>query len=193
MNYLAHALLSPDDPVVLMGNLWGDLLRPRDFDQVEERILKGVEIHRRIDAYTDQHAKVDQLVHLIRPYQGKYTPVVADVLMDFMLSKYWKNFHHGSVQEFCQHKYDVVSTHLHRIPERLHFRINRMLDNKWLESCIDRERMKTTLLMLSHRASFENKIMDAMRPYELHEEKMDGLFLEFFVDLKNYVSLQSAS
>src|SRR5688500_6017316 len=165
MNYLAHALLSPEDPVVLMGNLWGDLLKPKDYDQLAEGILRGTEIHRRIDAYTDQHEKVDRLVHLIRPYQGKYTPVVADVLMDFMLSKYWKTFHDGSIAEFCQHNYNVVSTHIHLIPERLHFRIHRMLENKWLESCIDKERMKTTLLMLSHRASFENKIVEAMKPY----------------------------
>ena len=32
MNYLAHAFLSPDDPEQLMGNLWGDLLKPRDYE-----------------------------------------------------------------------------------------------------------------------------------------------------------------
>ena len=66
-----------------------------------------------------------------------------------------------------------------------------MLENKWLESCIDRERMKTTLLMLSHRAAFENKIVEAMQPYEIHEQEMDALFLDFFVDLKNHVNLQN--
>ena len=82
MNYLGHALLSPEDPLILMGNLWGDLLRPRDYELLDPDILRGVERHKKIDAFTDQHKAVDEIINLLRPYQGKYTPVVADVLMD---------------------------------------------------------------------------------------------------------------
>lgn len=43
------------------------------------------------------------------------------------------------------------------------------------------------------RASFENQIPEAMIPYDLHEERMDQLFADFFEDLMNHVNLQSAS
>jgi acyl carrier protein phosphodiesterase len=191
MNYLAHALLSPEDHQVLMGNLWGDLLKPRDFEQLEKKVVSGVMIHRKIDAFTDQHDKVGHLMKLLRPFQGKYTPVVADVLMDFMLSKYWKDFHKSTVERFCQDKYKIVKKHLDLIPERLHPRIQRMLENHWLESCKNRQRMQATLHMLSMRASFENKIPEAMQAYDLHEEKMDELFLSFFEDLRSHITLQN--
>src|SRR5688500_3597364 len=193
MNYLAHALLSPDDPHILMGNLWGDLLKPRDFEGLKPDIVKGIMLHRRIDAFTDQHEEVGEIMKLIRPFQGKYTPVVADVLMDFMLSKYWHLFHHRSIEVFCNDKYKSVRKQIHLIPARLHPRIQRMLENQWLESCKNRDRMQTALHMLSMRASFENKIQEALRPYDLHEQKMDELFLSFFEELKAHIILQNES
>lgn len=191
MNYLAHALLSPDDPHILMGNLWGDILKPRDFEGLQQGIVDGVMIHREIDHFTDRHEKVNQLMKLLRPFQGKYTPVVADVLMDFILSKYWEKFHKSSIEKFCHAKYKVVRKHLHLLPERLHPRIQRMLENQWLESCKSRERMQTTLHMLSLRAAFENNIPFAMQPYDLHATTMDELFLDFFADLQDHITLQN--
>lgn len=193
MNYLAHALLSPEDPLVLMGNLWGDLLKPKDYDLLQPGIRSGVEIHKSIDAFTDQHPAVVNMVKLIRPYQGKYTPVVTDVLMDFMLSKFWSDYAHQSIEEFCRHTYQVVSAHLSFLPERLHPRINRMLSHQWLESCKNRQRMESTLRMLSQRASFENKIPEALIPYDLHQEEMDQWFRIFFEEARQFISLQNAN
>jgi len=192
MNYLAHALLSPDDPQIMMGNLWGDILKPRDYPLLSPGVNTGILRHRMIDAFTDQHQDVDEINRLIRPFQGKYTPVVADVLMDFMLSKYWHLFHTKPLEKFCSNKYHLVEKHIKLIPERLHPRIQRMISHRWLESCKDRNRMEQTFLMLSKRASFENKIPDSMKSYNLYEKEMDSLFLKFFEELKTYINLQNA-
>ncbi|HZV71585.1 MAG TPA: ACP phosphodiesterase [Saprospiraceae bacterium] len=192
MNYLAHALLSPDDPQIMMGNLWGDILKPRDYPLLSPGVNTGIQRHRMIDAFTDQHRDVDEINRLIRPFQGKYTPVVADVLMDFILSKYWHLFHPKPLEKFCNNKYQLVTKHIRLIPERLHPRIQRMISHRWLESCKDRNRMEQTFLMLSKRASFENKIPDAMKPYNIYEKEMDSLFLRFFEELRSYINLQNA-
>ncbi len=174
-----------------MGNLWGDILKPQDYNLLLPGVRSGIERHRKIDAFTDSHSSVDEMILLIRPFQGKYTPVVADVLMDFMLSKYWNRFTNHSLEKFCTAKYTLVQKHLHLIPDRLHPRISRMVDHRWLESCKDETRIEQTFQMLSKRASFENKIPDAMTPYLLHEKKMDQLFLAFFEEMKAYISLQN--
>jgi len=175
----------------MMGNIWGDLLRPKDYPALHPDMLKGIRRHKIIDAYTDQHAGVNFIIDLIRPYQGKYTPVVADVLMDYMLSKYWNRFSQQSIEDFCEGKYKIVNQHLSLIPERLHPRVLRMLSHHWLESCKNKERMEETLLMLSRRASFENHIPEAMKPYEVHEAMMDKMFLSFFEELRDHISLQN--
>lgn len=191
MNYLAHALLSPEDPLVLMGNLWGDLLKPRDYSGLDACILLGIKRHQAIDAYTDQHKAVDEIMKLLRPFQGKYTPVVADVLMDFILSKFWDDYHPVNLEDFCQDKYKLVNTNLVYLPERLHPRIGRMVSHQWLESCKNRERMERTLIMLSKRAAFENNIPETMQAYDLYQPEIDGLFVAFFEDVRHYINLQS--
>ncbi|MDQ3015207.1 MAG: acyl carrier protein phosphodiesterase [Bacteroidota bacterium] len=191
MNYLAHAFLSPPDPLILMGNIWGDILKPKDYGFLPAPMLSGVERHKQIDAFTDHHEGVNQIITLIRPFQGKYTPVVADVIMDYTLSKYWHVFHENVLEEYCRQVYAIVESHLEFIPERLHPRIKRMMEHRWLESCANKDRMKNTLTMLSRRASFENKIPEAMIPYELHEHTIDRIFLTFFDDLRGHLSLQS--
>lgn len=191
MNYLAHALLSPHDPMYLMGNLWGDLIRPRDYVSLHPDVLEGVRLHKKIDAFTDQHHAVEQMTRLLRPHQGKYTPVVADVLMDYMLSTYWSVYHHESIEAFCQLRYVQVKKHLDVIPDRLHPRIGRMLEHQWLESCHGRERMEHTLLMLSRRAAFENQIPHALIAYDAHRDQMDELFRTFFEDVRRWVTLQN--
>lgn len=192
MNYLAHALLSPEDPLVLMGNLWGDLLKPRDYAGLDSGILVGIKRHQAIDAFTDQHLAVDEITKLLRPHQGKYTPVVADVLMDFILSKFWNDYHPETIEDFCQHKYNLVNTNLVYLPDHLYPRIGRMVGHQWLESCKNRERMEQTLNMLSKRAAFENKIPDAMHAYDLHQDQIDELFVDFFKDVRHYINLQNA-
>ncbi len=191
MNYLAHAFLSTDDPLLLMGNIWGDIIKPRDYGLLPAKMLQGIEHHKRIDAFTDQHDGVGEIISLIRPYQGKYTPVVADVLMDFILSKFWHVYHEQELVEYCHKVYQIVRNYLEFVPERLHPRILRMLEHRWLESCASRERMDITLTMLSRRASFENTIPEAMIPYELHEHTMDRLFLRFFEDLRSHLTLRN--
>lgn len=191
MNYLAHALLSPRDPMILMGNLWGDLLKPKDYPDLSPKLLRGISRHKAIDEYTDQHAAVEEMAHILRPSQGKYTPVVADVLMDYILSKKWQHYHHRSIEVYCQEVYLIVHDHIDIIPERLHPRINRMMSHRWLESCKDKDRMLHTLQMLSRRASFENNIPYAMEPYEAHMERMDALFDNFFEDISRHINLQN--
>lgn len=192
MNYLAHALLSPEDPLILMGNLWGDLLKPKDYEGLHTGILKGIQRHKAIDAFTDSHKAVEEIVKILRPYQGKYTPVVADVLMDFILSKLWHQYHGLSLEAFCAIKYQTVLDHLDLLPGRVQPRINRMLSHQWLESCKNRDRMEHTLLMLSRRASFDNTIPVAMVPYDMHQPVLDGLFVDFFSDVQHYLTLQNA-
>lgn len=192
MNYLAHAYLSPPDPYMLLGNLWGDLLKPRDYNMLPGAMQHGIQLHKHIDKFTDAHGAVSEMVHLIRPFQGKYTPVVTDVLMDYMLSLHWPKYHTDTIEVFCDEKYTIVEAHLELLPDRLHPRILRMLGDRWLESCKNRTRMQRTFQMLSHRASFQNNIASALEVYDEYDRQLNELFLAFFEDLREEINLRSA-
>ena len=177
---------------MLLGNLWGDLLKPRDYSALSADMLAGIRLHQEIDAYTDAHPAVEEIMALLRPQQRKYTPVVADVLMDYIFSAHWHRFHDQPIEIYCEEKYKVVNTNLHLLPDRLHPRIHRMLGDHWLESCKNRSRMERTLIMLSHRAAFENNIPAALEVYDQYQAEMDGLFLRFFEDVRQMINPQNA-
>lgn len=191
MNYLAHALLSSENPPFLVGNLWGDLIRPPMYGKLDEKVLQGIHFHKWIDQFTDEHPLNRLVRDILRPHQYKYTPVVSDVLMDFLLSKFWDQYSSEPLLVFCDRITRIAREHIDYVPEILHYRISRMMDNNWLASCRDEETMKITLSMLSKRVHFENAIPDLIDHYKLEEEKINEAFFTFFADLRETASLRN--
>ena len=61
MNHLAHAFLSPlNDAQILVGNLSADWIKGRARRSLPEGIQLGMDLHRRIDVFTDTHPLVAQ-------------------------------------------------------------------------------------------------------------------------------------
>jgi acyl carrier protein phosphodiesterase len=51
VNFLAHLYLSADDPKIMVGNFIGDFVKGRQsMERFEARIVKGIELHRGIQA-----------------------------------------------------------------------------------------------------------------------------------------------
>ncbi len=65
MNLLAHALLSPADPGILIGNLTADWIKGRARNALPRDLRAGIALHRQIDAFTDTHALVEQCSELL--------------------------------------------------------------------------------------------------------------------------------
>src|SRR5437016_2214638 len=55
MNWLAHLLLSEDDPRARLGNLLADLLKKPQRQPLGEAYQRGFARHRVIDRFTDAH------------------------------------------------------------------------------------------------------------------------------------------
>src|SRR5690349_12341831 len=100
MNFLAHIFLSGDDPEIMVGNFIGDFVKGRNLDdRFSSGIVKGIELHRAIDEYTDSHPVVAQSKNRLRPKYRHYAPVIVDVFYDHFLAKNWKNYHPTSLED----------------------------------------------------------------------------------------------
>src|SRR5436190_842749 len=87
MNFLAHLYLSGDDADVMTGNFIGDFVRGRNLaEQFGEKIARGIELHRAIDAFTDHHSVVKQSKTRLRPKYGHYSGVIVDIFYDHFLA-----------------------------------------------------------------------------------------------------------
>src|SRR5688500_10897577 len=111
MNFLAHAHLSGPDKKILVGNFIGDFIKERQaLNQFEPRIIRGVELHRAIDEYTDNHPVVDESKKRLRPKYRHYAAVIVDMFYDHYLATQWADFHTQKLEMFAANTYSVIES-----------------------------------------------------------------------------------
>jgi acyl carrier protein phosphodiesterase len=93
MNFTAHLHLSPNIAEVRVFNFSGDGFKGnawRGAASPPQRL--GIDLHRFIDDYTDQHPLTKAAKKHIRPFTGKYSAVALDLLGDYFLQRNWEGF-----------------------------------------------------------------------------------------------------
>lgn len=93
MNHLAHLVLAGADPDDRLGALLGDHVKGRlENIALPPGLVRGIELHRRIDAWSDRDPAVTRLLSTFEPPWRRYGGIVLDVLFDRELSRRWGEF-----------------------------------------------------------------------------------------------------
>lgn len=186
MNFLAHLYLSGNNEDIMLGNFIGDHVKGNNFSGYNEGIIKGVKLHRLIDAYTDSHPVVEESKKRLRPHFHKYSPVIADVFYDHFLAKNWNRYHHLELKGFAGHVYELLKQNESILPLRTLHMIQYMIPQNWLVHYATIEGINKALTGMSRRAKFESNMDNATlfleKDYTLYEKE----FKDFFPELKNY-------
>lgn len=86
MNFLAHAVLSFEDPEILVGNMISDFVKGRKKYLYPEGIQKGIQLHRKIDEFTDRHEATAEAKSFFRPFYRLYSGAFVDIVYDHFLA-----------------------------------------------------------------------------------------------------------
>ena len=92
MNFLAHLYLSGDNEDLIIGNFIADMVKGRQIENFQEEVVKGIELHRKIDYFTDNHAIVDQSKRRLRNKYRLYSGVIVDMFYDHYLAANWSEY-----------------------------------------------------------------------------------------------------
>lgn len=180
MNYLAHIFLSYQNDDILVGNFAADFLRNKEVKKLEESQINGVLLHRLIDAYTDIHPVVKKSTKRLRPIQGKYAPVVSDILFDYVLAKHWDKFHPKSLNEFKNDVYSRLESQLEAFPTKTKDKVERMVQGDFIRSYQSVKGIHSVFERMDNRTSFPSRFTDATEQLLADEEKYTQDFLHFF-------------
>jgi acyl carrier protein phosphodiesterase len=183
MNYLAHAMLSPDDDLVMVGNLVGDFVR--SLDGIPPRLREGVVLHRRIDRVANEHPAFRRSAQRLVPTMGHYARAAIDILYDHLLARDFSDFGDtGSLDSFVA---DVdrrfQSQRLH-LPAALSTRWESVA---WLSSYAHIDGIRRSLHRLSQRSRRTVDLTVAMPLLEAHHEALKDDLNELFPALKEVV------
>lgn len=190
MNFLAHIFLSGDDQLLMVGNFIADFVKGNRKDLYPEQIRKGIELHRKIDAFTDQHPYTLRSRDRLRSSQRKYAGVVVDILYDHFLARNFHDYSAASLRQYSLETYRILHVHEEWLPAGVLNFLPFMIEKNWLLNYASLEGLDRALTGLSRRVSFENRMNTAIQDIKAHYSELEKDFNLFFPELRIFVKHQ---
>lgn len=187
MNYLAHAYLSFNNPDILTGNIISDFVKGKSKFDYSVGIQRGIELHRSIDTFTDNHPATAKAKSFLRQQYRLYAGPFVDVIYDHFLAIDNRQFEiYGSLESFSLLTYFSLDTYVDVMPERFKNIFPSMKGQNWLYNYRLREGIKKSFAGLAWRAAYLNESDIAFSIFNKYYDEFKMCYDQFFPDLKNY-------
>ena len=187
MNFLAHALLSPEDDEVRAGNVCADLIKGRIEGIASPGIVAGVALHRAIDRFADRHPAFRACAACVAAPRRRYARVIADVFFDHCLARNWTRYSTVDPDAFVEHVCARLERHAGAIPVRDPARFARMLESRWLRMYATRPGLDRAFAGLARRARFGHRLDEAGDDLDRHYPAIEAAFHALMPALRAHV------
>lgn len=190
MNFLAHVFLSGTNEQLILGNLIADSVKGKMIDSFDEGVKKGIQLHRLIDQYTDNHFVVKRSKARLETTYKKYAGVIADIYYDHFLAANFPFYSPVSLSQTAHTAYNILIRNFEILPPQSKRILPYMATQNWLEGYANLHDLQRVFNGMSRRASFvsgmENAILDLKKDYQDYEKD----FFDFFPDLIKYATMK---
>lgn len=192
MNFLAHAHLAYLTRTSITGNLLGDFVKGKLDDEMAHHWRVGIQLHRKIDSYTDSHAEVKKLkIELGR--QRRYSGIILDILFDHIIAKHFDYFGKIALGSFAQLVYSELAVDRETQPPSFQEMTRRMVATDWLSNYQYIDVIEQALNRTSQRISSQPDLSQAIAWYKKRRHHVDSVGLEFYKELIGYSKQQAKS
>ena len=183
MNYLAHAFLSNNNNDLLVGNFIADHIRGNDFSAYPEKVIEGIQLHRRIDTFTDAHPEFKKSKRVF--YEGfeKYSGVLVDIYFDYFLAKNFSHYSALPLEIFSKNVYKVYTEHHYILPINSSRFLEYVIKNNIYKEYSSLQGIQTVLNHLSHRIKHNVQLDDSIILFKKNENVLEEHFNLFFRDV----------
>lgn len=189
MNYLAHFHLAYGDNDLMVGALLGDFVKgPLKGGHVRP-IENGIILHRKIDAFTDQHELLRYSHQEFDPIFRRYSGIMTDVVFDHFLSKHWENFHPKPLTGFSEEVFELLRNNpiLSAPAQKMADILDR---NKLFTQYQNWDTVDSALTHIGRRLKGINPLSTAATELHRHYTMLEGTFFDFYQQLQSYVVQQ---
>ena len=176
MNFLAHALLSPDDDEIRAGNVCADLIKGRVEGTAPPGIVAGIALHRAIDRFADRHPSFRACEACVAAPRRRYARAIADVFFDHCLARSWARYSAVDLETFVEHVCARMERHAAAIPVRDRGQFARMLESRWLGMYATRDGLDRVFAGLARRARFGHRLDEAGDDLDRHYPAIEAAF-----------------
>ena len=186
MNYLAHAYLSFGDAEILAGNIFSDFIKGKKKFDFPHRIQLGIDLHRSIDQFTDDHSATAKAKQFFKPAYGLYASAFVDVVYDHFLANDKQTFVANELELFADSTYRELRQSEGLFPERFRVMFHYMELQNWLYNYKFQEGIFRSFGGLVRRAKYMDDPQPACEILVRHYEELSGCYKEFFPELRAF-------
>lgn len=192
MNYLAHAYLSFHQPELLVGNMISDYVKGKKKFDYSPGIQQGIELHRIIDSFTDDHAATKEAKEIFRPHYRLYAGAFVDVVYDHYLATDPLIFNHDSLEQFATDTYTMLEPYTAVFPERFARMFPYMKTQNWLYNYSNKWGIENSLHGVVRRATYLTESATAFALFNEHDAMLRKCYQTFFPEMiavvKNWIA-----
>lgn len=189
MNFLAHSFLSFNNPEILTGNMMGDFVKGlKPLEAYPTGIKNGILLHRKIDAFTDNHPATLKAKNIFRPQYRLYSGAFVDNIYDHFLAndpKYFLN--EKFLLDFTLNVYNFLHEKERFFTPSFKKLFFYMEKDNWLYHYRTFKGVKQSFGGLVHRAKYLDEWQIAYELFTRHYYELNQLYFEFIEDIILYV------
>lgn len=193
MNFLAHMYLSQKPDELMLGNFIGDFVKGKKYEDYSPLVKKGILLHRSIDVFTDGHLLVKKSKKRLSSKYRHYSGVLIDVFYDHFLASQWGLYHQKSLSHFAAHCYKTIQKFGYILPDGAKYMLPYMIEGNWLVNYAKVAGIERTLIGLSKRSRFNNKLNEGTIELEKYYDDFREEFHQFFPELIDHCNIWKAN
>ncbi|MEI8279061.1 MAG: ACP phosphodiesterase [Bacteroidota bacterium] len=192
MNYLGHAFLSFGDEEILTGNMIADHVKGKiALEAFPAGIRKGIELHRKIDGFTDTHPATKRAKVWFRADYRLYSGAIMDSLYDHYLANDPKLFaNEAALLDFSKKTYTILQNQSEHFPQVFANYFPYMRKDDWLYNYRTMKGMDRSLHGLERRAKYIPPVDNAYKTFVIRYYEIAQCYYEFIDDVIKFVKLE---
>jgi acyl carrier protein phosphodiesterase len=187
LNYLAHALLSFSDDAIQVGNLMGDFIKGNQYNAYPDKMAFGMQLHRRIDSFTDSHPQIQHAVRMFKPHFRLSGGILVDILFDHFLANDSRYFTDEKLLMFTTGVYQNLAHHTHYFNTSMRTLFDHMTTHNWLYHYKSRDGLMRAVKGMCTRYPMIGDGNQAITLIDQQYEPLLDIYTSFFTDLEQFV------
>lgn len=184
MNFLGHLWVARRTNTSPVGSMLGDFVKGDASREWSGELLEGIELHRRVDTFTDSHAAFRRTRDRLDPRLRRYAGIVVDILWDHVLARDWDEYDDEPLRTVADGMYHDLMRAAPVLPEgMLRFvRYALATDVFWAYRTVDG--IDRVMKGVSRRLTRENPIHEAAAEIAAQGDALADDFREFAAALR---------
>ena len=198
MNYLAHMVVGKWaglEAAGVLGNFIGDAVKGRHVEaHWPADVAHGIRLHRELDEASDRHEASRQARALLRPWCGKWSGVVWDVLADHVLAREFTVLAEGCgpLDVFSRRHENVLRLQQEAMPERSRRFFQAMVAHGWLAGYRHGDVVDAVLQAMSQRRPSAGPVAQGWAAFEASSEPLAACARALVADMKIWATSVNA-